>query len=287
MSKIQQRLSLARTYSWASLLALAAVVASELLGIVVTFTLKTDIVNVCTARNTGRTESDGGLLDISPSNNGTLTEAQARTNCESQWSSDRTWTIIWLIVTIFVGTFFVSFSFGYVRQLLDPLSVRERPAATFWSRRQQQGAPSAQYGQGAPYDTDAYYQTPYNGGHYANNPYSYPPPPGPPPPGHVPPHYGQQDRMPPTYDGVNRPSSVDLDDAKRAPYGHQQAGPFSDDHQVTDGPRPGSSRGVHAGGDEDDDERRGSFDTLKGDDTDAHSKSHNKSPRDDDYVPRI
>ena len=259
---MQQRIPLARLYSYASLVAYLAVIASEILGVVVTFTLKQDVINSCSAHYTGSRAGQGSIWGYdNDSGDGPMSAADAARYCESLWSSSRTWDIVWLFVTLLVGAMFVMFSFAYVRQLLDPSSVKVRI-----SRFQQQHHPN-QAGMQAPYDPDAAFSYPPPS---ANMPYSYPPPPGPPPPaGAPPPMYSGRASMDDDYDG----------DAKTpAAYGYgYNYGPGERQERPN---RPGSSRGA-----EGEQDKRDSGETLRGED--SVKKVQSRHEDDEDDAPRV
>jgi hypothetical protein len=256
------------------LFAFASVIASEVLGVIVTFTLKTDVINSCTAHYTGSTEDDGSIFGNGNSNSGPLSATDANNYCQSLWSSDRTWDIVWLFVSLFLGSLFVMFSFAYVRQLLDPSSVRVRI-----NRFQQQSRPQ-QHGMNGPYDPEAAFSYPPNSASAA----MYPPPPGPPPSG---------PGAPPLYSG--RGSMDDWDDAKSPTgygYGYNY-GPGEREYQTN---RAGSSRNVAMHPDDEheqemDRSKRDSAETLRGEEsgkklqsTIGHGRPHDN---DDDDAPRI
>ncbi|UZJ56339.1 hypothetical protein CBS101457_005659 [Exobasidium rhododendri] len=271
-----QRLPLAKSYSYLSLFAFAAVIASEILGIIVTFALKTDVINACTVRYTGSVDDDGSIFGNSSSDDAPLSSADAASYCQSLWNSDRTWDIVWLIVSLCLGALFVMFSFAYVRQILDPSSVRVRI-----NRFQQSNRPQAQ-GMSGPYDPEAAFTYPPQSG--GGNP-AYAPPNGPPPSG---------PGAPPMYSG--RPSMDDWDDDTKSPnaygYGYNY-GPGEREAQTAN--RAGSSRNVAMNyGDEDEQERindkRDSGETLRGEDTIKKipsTNAHGNHYEDGDDTPRI
>lgn len=169
----QQRLILARIYSYLSLLAYAAVLASQILGVIVTFTDKTDVIASCTAYYTGASATSGSWWSSDDNFLTPMTAQQAAAYCQRLWSSSKTWDIIWLFVSAIVGAFFVMFSFAYVRQLLDPSSVKER-VSRFANHQTHQ----------PPYDPAGAFTYPPQ---TADTPYApYAPPPGPPPAPHDP-----------------------------------------------------------------------------------------------------
>jgi hypothetical protein len=245
------------------------VVTSEVLGVIVNYTLKSDVINSCALTYTGSVGNSGYFFGNS-SDDPPMTAAQAATYCESQWSSDRTWDFVWLFITFFVGFAFVCFSFAYVRQLLDPSSVRMRT-----NRRQQLRQNNAQQASG-PYDPDAAFAYPPRSGAS----YQYPPPPGAPPPtgSGAPPGYAGRDSFDDDYDG---------DTKSPAAYGYgynygQDDNPFN---------RPGSSRNVAMHPDDVDEiPKRDSSETLRGEDTIKKVTSghgHLNDEDDDHTTPRI
>jgi hypothetical protein len=203
-----------------------------------------------------------------------MTAAEAATYCQSLYSSDRTWDFVWLFITFFLGFAFVCFSFAYVRQLLDPSSVRIRTnRGAFRGRNNQNQQPNG------PYDPEAAFAYPPRSG---NNHYA--PPSGPPPPSSgpgAPPNYTGRDSFDDDYDGdVKSPAGYG--------YGYNYG---ADENPFN---RPGSSRNVamHPDDVDDDGPKRDSAETLRGEDTikkvASSSHGHGQDPDDDDTAtPRI
>lgn len=200
------------------------------------------------------------------------TEAQASDYCQSLWSSNRTWDYIWLFITFFLGAAFVTFSFAYVRQLIDPNSVQERRSRLPFHRQRQTEL-------NGPYDPDAAFSYPPGTG-------SYQPPPGPPPPMGPsgvapPPTYTGRDSFDDGYDGdVKSPAAYGYG----YNYGPNDSNPFSN--------RPGSSRNVamHPEEEDEDPPRKDSGETLRGEDTVkkvASTQGHGHDEHEDDNTPRI
>jgi hypothetical protein len=252
--------------------AFAAVIASEILGIVVVYTLKADVINSCTARNTGSIDDDGSIFG-SDDNSAPLSTADAASYCQSLWTSNRTWDIVWLLITLPLGLLFVMLSFAYVRQLLDPSSVKVR-ISRFQQQHQQQQQPPNQ-GMHGPYDPEAAFSYPPTSSAYA-------PPSGPPPSG---------PGAPPMYSG--RPSMDDWDDVKSpAGYGYgYNYGPG--EREARQSNRAESSRNVAMHPDDVDDEEGGGYskrdsgETLRGEDTVKKVDSSAGHYDDHDGTPRI
>ncbi|KAN0065673.1 hypothetical protein ACQY0O_000803 [Thecaphora frezii] len=235
-------LKMASMYSRVTIPAYLVVVAVQILAIVSHYTLKKDEIEACVTQNTGRKFGDSGgyWWSNTSSNTYTLTEAEARSYCSDQWDDESTWAIVWLIVVVAFGIPFVLFSFAFVRQLLDPASVRVRVQPVWtWGRNSQQ-APSSQYANSGPYDPQA---QSYAMGAYPPN--QYPPPPQGP--------YGRPPGQPPNgndlpdYQRGAHVGEDEFDDHKNSlggvSAGEDQGYGYSLGHHNT---RPGSSRGVDA-----------------------------------------
>ncbi|KDN51988.1 hypothetical protein K437DRAFT_254729 [Tilletiaria anomala UBC 951] len=128
---VLERIPLARIYAPLSIVALVSTCASQLIGIVVHFTEKQPLLQACTNYNTGRTDQDwySGWLLWPTSGDGSsapISAQQASSYCSKRWSGSSAGEIIGLIVTIIVGLIFVSLSFMYLRELLDPGSLRRQ-----------------------------------------------------------------------------------------------------------------------------------------------------------------
>lgn len=253
-STYTQRLALAKTYTYLSLGALAAVITSEILGVIVIFTLKEEVVDSCVMHYSGSRGGSGGYFWGDSDDVQGMTPNESREYCETLWGRNRTWDIIWLIVTAIVGTIFVLFGFAYARQLADPSSTAMRrprnPFQNNWSTHQ--------------YDPeDSHFRYPPG----PNNPYAYPPPPGPPP--------DAQDSLP-VY--KRRPSMEDYDgDAKSLGYSDEEHHAYN---------RPGSSRSVRRDSGE---TLRGESTAAKDQDAPSqtpHSQAQHQD-NDDDDTPRV
>ncbi|PWN53910.1 hypothetical protein IE53DRAFT_383546 [Violaceomyces palustris] len=239
LGALKLNLRIATLYSRISIPAFATVVASEVIDIVSHFAFKSDQISACTRQYTGAVVSNGSgwLFGSSSSSTTTFSESDAQKYCNNRWSSDSTWQIIWLIVTLVLGIPFVVFSFGFVRQLRDPRSVRVIQRNWGWGNggggggNRNAGAPSSMFT--GPYDPlnanqgQAYPMAPYPpyGGSNAradeNDPYAHPtggmyaPPQHPPAPSD---HRYNESRAgaPPTYArGTTSFDEEDLNDVKR------------------------------------------------------------------------
>jgi hypothetical protein len=253
IASYMQRLQLARLYTWLSLIAYGAVIASQILGIIVLFTYKNEVLSACSTYYQGNGISDSGWWWDSNASTTTMSAQDAMNYCQGLWSRSRTWDIIWLLVTLVLGSLFVLFGFAYARQLADPSSVRTRV------QRQQMAPPGAfagpvwHSGRDEAYDADATYnvsQTSYPPrapqGFYA-------------PPQDAPPEYKRRDSADKCPD---RPSDDEL-----------QSG-----SNLASSSRPASlqqSRRME--------EHRGSGETLRGDDPRKYFASHGEL----DTMPRI
>jgi len=281
VSTYSQKLPLARTYSFLSLIGFGAVVASQVIGVIVIFAYKSEVISSCTAYYTGAENVNNPGWFWSDNNNNTpMSSSDANTYCATLWSRSRTWEIIWLIVTSIIGTIFCLFAFAYARQLSDPSSVRSKlPASSQFAQQQQQQYGNWQGGSGMPYDPEAQH--------------SYPPPPM------QPNMYAPPNGAPPPPEYKVRPSMDDVDFDAKTPIGEeygydvgggQQQQRYSYENNVPRANRPGSSRSVRRDVDEDEDEdkRRDSGETLRGDPKLEKTQTLAKHEEDhDDGTPRI
>lgn len=128
-------------------------------------------------------------------------------------------------MTAILGALFVAFSFAFVRQLLDPSSVRIAPRSIF-NRQSGAGAPSQMYAQNPYYNQGPYDPSSQQQRYDSQAAFSYPPPAGPPP---------QRENELPLYDSRGRDS---LDDTK-SPVGYGYGGY---ERESIDGGRAESSR---------------------------------------------
>ncbi|TFK68156.1 hypothetical protein BDN72DRAFT_911745 [Pluteus cervinus] len=167
-----QRLIFVRMYAWLSIVAVLILLASGVLGAVLHFTLKNDIINACS------TLSEGDEVVFSsfwgPVSTTVLTADEAQQWCTRAWSHESWTQIVSLLFTLVLGGLFSAVAFSYLRQVLDPSSVANiRPPVRV-------GAYPSHYN--PPYNGPGNYgyNGPYDGGAYQP---SYAPPAGP-PPGH-------------------------------------------------------------------------------------------------------
>lgn len=280
VSTYTQKLVFARLYSFLSLIGFAAVVASQVIGVIVIFAFKSEVISSCTSYYTGAQNVDNPGWFWSDNNNNTpMSAADANTYCSTLWSRSRTWEIIWLIVTALIGAIFCLFAFAYARQLSDPNSVRSKlPASSQYGQQQQYG--NWQGGSGMPYDPEAQHRYPPP----PMQPNTYAPPTGAPPP----PEY----KMRPSMDDVDFDAKTPAGEEYGYGYGlgqQQQQQRYSYENEVPRANRPGSSRSVRREVDEDEDEdkRRDSGETLRGDTKSEKTQTLAKHEEDHDNTPRI
>ncbi|PWN35740.1 uncharacterized protein FA14DRAFT_104839, partial [Meira miltonrushii] len=178
VSTYSQKLPLARSYSFLSLIGFGAVVTSQVIGVIVIFAYKSEVISTCASYYTGAENVDNAGWFWSDNNNNTpMSASDANAYCNTLWSRSRTWEIIWLLVTAILGAIFCLFAFAYARQLSDPNSVRSKlPASSQFAQQQQYG--NWQGGAGMPYDPEAQHSYPPA----PMQPNTYAPPAGAPPP---------------------------------------------------------------------------------------------------------
>jgi len=167
---VTQRLPLVKAYAGASVVSGIVVTAASLMGVVVHFIDKNDIIKECTKVSTGSTLNYRfGLFGSSSQD--TLSQSEAAAFCQDGWDHASWSNIISLLFEIFLGILFSVIAIAYYRQLLDPTSA----ANAF-------RAPSNRM-RGNLYPD--HYNPPYNASvpnlGYGSGPSAYAPPPGPPP----------------------------------------------------------------------------------------------------------
>ncbi|CCO34054.1 hypothetical protein BN14_08146 [Rhizoctonia solani AG-1 IB] len=97
-SMLRQNTKLVGLYSWASVAAVVAVLAAEVIRIIIHFSLKGSLIDECTRENTGDIIiSRHGFWD--PVTTATLSEAQAREWCSDAWSRGTFSDFAWFIVS--------------------------------------------------------------------------------------------------------------------------------------------------------------------------------------------
>lgn len=175
-----QRLPLIRAYAYASGLSVLIIAGSGLLEVVTHFTLKSNIINMCTTLLDGDRIVYFGFWG--PSTSTTLNTNDANDLCQRYWDRDSWQDIVAFIFTTLIALFFSSCAFAYLRQMLDPSSPANAARAPSYAHRMgdypshYNPAYNAGYGQG-------YYgqQPPYG---YGNDAFV---PPYEPKPGYTPP----------------------------------------------------------------------------------------------------
>lgn len=240
VASYMQRLQIARLYSWLSLFAYAAVVASQILAVVVLFAFKSDVLSACSTYYQGQGLDSSGWWWDDNSGSTPMSAQDALTYCQTLWSKSRTWDIIWLLVTCILGALFVLFGFAYARQLQDPKSVRTRIQQQHLDPSGQMNASAWNFDRAQNYDID-----------YRPSHDTYPPtaPQG---------FYAPPRDAPPEYKRHNSTDKCDLS---------QSAYPRGPDSSAASSSRP-QSRYARAGDDYDVPERRRiSDETLKGEST--------------------
>jgi len=177
---VAQRIALIRLYAYGSVATYLMIVGAGILRTVIHFKYKNQLINECTTLSQGQTvRYIYGYWG--PRTSAPLTSAEAAAWCRSAWNRDSWSEIISVIFELVLGALFVSISFAYLRQVLDPTS----PANL--SRRVPAGRLNLN-------DYPAHYNPPYNSdADVPSLPYdapAYAPPAGPPPDDGKPPGYG-------------------------------------------------------------------------------------------------
>jgi hypothetical protein len=164
-----QKVGMVRIYALGSGLVVLLIAATGLIRIVIHFSLKSDIINLCTDTNNGRTVVFFGFWG--PVARGTLTEQGARDWCNDSWSRGSWSEILAFLITTALAALMAAVAFSYQRQLLDPTSPANHARA-----------PSADARVGG---YPSHYNPPYDAGYAGYTSYgappNYRPPPGPPP----------------------------------------------------------------------------------------------------------
>jgi len=177
-----RKLNLVRIYAFGSILTALCILAGSLTQIIIHYSKKTSLINVCTNDNTGDTIFyNWGIWG--PVTSTTLDAADAASWCNRAWNRGAWSDILSFLIEIVLAALFLFIIFGYYKQLLDPSSVANAVRTP------------------NQYPLGAYPQQPYAGG-YEYNP-NFPPPPGPPPG-----IYGQGFDQPfvPPYDNTKLPA---------------------------------------------------------------------------------
>jgi hypothetical protein len=239
VAALTQRLALIRIYAPGSVLSCLLVVAASLIGVVVHFTNKNDLITECVNIATGE-EVDFRFGWFGPSVHDTLTRPEAEAFCQDGWNHDSWSTIVSLLIDAGLGVLFSAIAFAYYRQSLDPASA----ANTF------RAPPNQMRGGAYP----EHYNPPYNSSvpnlPYGAGPSAYAPPPGP-PPAFAGAGYSNDDLgKPPGYEGGDYGSkfgaSKDLkDDSKDDPFADFEGTSTRGERDVTSRPRPGDHDGFH------------------------------------------
>jgi len=183
----QQRIGLARTYAYLSIVVCLLATGAEAFRLAVYFLYKQSLINSCTQAYTGadvevRYGPFWGSFDGQ-----TLTQSEAQSDCESSWNKGIWTTIIWLIVAILVSGLFASIAFSLYHQLLSPARITPSQA----------------------YNLNTMPQQPYN----PQSGYQYPAPPGPPPGDDFVPPYDPA-KVPDYYEGSGYNVAMDSKDGK-------------------------------------------------------------------------
>ncbi|KAK7442059.1 hypothetical protein VKT23_016334 [Stygiomarasmius scandens] len=183
-----QRTPLVRIYSFLSAATTLIVIGGGIFEIVVHFTMKGDIISICTQSLTGDDFVFYPFGFFGPRRSGTVTASEANDWCNDAWSHDSWADIVGLLILIFLSGLFTATAFAYYHQLLDPTSVANvtrTPQNRMGPGYPQHYAPpydgsvpplGYQYGQ-PPQGQPPYGQAPYGQAPYG----AYAPPPGPPP----------------------------------------------------------------------------------------------------------
>uniref|UniRef100_A0A8H7XQ02 Uncharacterized protein n=1 Tax=Psilocybe cubensis TaxID=181762 RepID=A0A8H7XQ02_PSICU len=176
-----QKIPMVRMYAYLSALVTLIVMVAGMIQIVIHFTLKSEIINVCTNFNEGDTVFYGSIFG--PVRSGTLTREDAQNWCNRSWNRGSWSNILSFLLVSAIAGFFTVVVFSYLRQVLDPAH------------------PANVVREPATYRTGNYpthYNPPYNPnapGYYP----SYPAPAGPPP------NFNNNDAFVPPYENDNKP----------------------------------------------------------------------------------
>jgi hypothetical protein len=236
VAAVLQRLSFIRGYALASVLSCVTVIAAGLMGVVIHFVHKNDLITECTSLATGD-NVDFRFGWFGPSVHETLSAADAAIFCQNGWDHNSWSMIVSLLIEIVLGILFSAIAFAYYRQSLDPASA----ANAF-------RAPSNQMRGGAyPQHYNPPYSSPVPNLEYGAGPRSYAPPSGPPPTFAAPGYSSDDLSKPPGYDGGDYDSKYaagrDLkDDGKEDPFADFEGASGRD---VTSRPKPGDHDEFH------------------------------------------
>ncbi|CAA7263320.1 unnamed protein product [Cyclocybe aegerita] len=214
-----QKLVFVRIYAYLAGLVVLIIAAVGLVRVVVHFTLKDDILNVCTNATTGDTIIYTGIFG--PIRGGVLDAQEAAAWCKRSYDRDSWSEIVAFLITTVLAMMFAVVAFNYLRQVLDPTSPVNN------AREPQR------FGSAFP----SHYNPPYNpnmpyGGQYGGAPgyyQSYPAPAGPPP-------HQSTDAFVPPYPG-KPPGFVGGDDTKDG-YQKHDDGPSEERDVTTRTPNP-------------------------------------------------
>jgi len=206
---VTQRLPLVKAYATASIGSCLVVIAAGLMGIVIHFVEKGDLIQECTTLSTGDTAifRFGGIFGSTSSE--TLTPSEAASFCQNAWDHASWSNIVSFLLETLLGVLFSLIAIAYYRQCLDPTSA----ANAFRAPNQRRS--------GNMYPD--HYNPPYNAEPnlgYGDGPRAYAPPSG------LPPRFNASDSAddlgkPPGYDRGDYTSKVDgadKIDSKDNPY---------------------------------------------------------------------
>lgn len=237
-----QRTPLVRIYAGLSAATTLIVLGGGIFEIVVHFTMKSDIIGICTESLTNADFVYYPFGFFGPRRSGTVTSDEAQDWCNSSWDHDSWADIVGLLILIFLSALFTATAFAYYRQLLDPTSVANVSRTP--QNRMGPGYPShynPAYDGSVPPLGYNQYQNPYGQQQQQQQPPygGYAPPPGPPPPqgfggydASVARDVEGADGKPPGYAGGDGKPGYGLDDKEN---------PFADFDEPA---RPNGSRGL-------------------------------------------
>ncbi|THU85833.1 hypothetical protein K435DRAFT_843105 [Dendrothele bispora CBS 962.96] len=239
-----QRTPLVRIYTFLSAATTLIVIGGGIFEIIVHFTMKSDIIGICTRSLTGEGFVEYPFGFFGPRRSGTITASEANEWCNDAWSHDSWADIVGLLILIFqplvISSFFTVTAFAYYRQLLDPTSIANVTRAP-----QNRMGPGYPQHYNPPYDGSVpplgyQYGPPPNGQPpYGQPPYGgYAPPPGP-PPGHQGYDVGTGGK-PPGFSGADGNVGYGVDDKENpfADFDEPAHGP-GEERDVTSRPGPG------------------------------------------------
>ncbi|KAG8755103.1 hypothetical protein FRC14_004363 [Serendipita sp. 396] len=146
---IMSRLPLVRIYAYLSAFGVVAVVAIEVIRLVLNNVYKKAILDECFKELRGLTLTTTTGSIFNPNTTSTvLTDGQAKDLCNDWWVKSIWRNVGWLVVALFLGIMFALVNIAYYRQLADPALLRtQAPSAAYRME-------AMRYGNNQPYNDD-------------------------------------------------------------------------------------------------------------------------------------